>query len=109
MPSNTAARPRRAFTFHPDGWIPIGHSPCKITVLVLNRHSKAAYSGCLSACTAKNTPDTDSDSPSARRPSSGMAGEWGWGGDPGGGGKSSLLFLRLPNLPPPLALWLTPP
>src|ERR1022692_4110501 len=56
---------------------PAFQSRCKITVLVLNRHSKAAYSGCLSACTAKNTPGTVLDSPSARRPSSGMAGECG--------------------------------
>src|ERR1035438_2128294 len=96
MPSNTAARLLRAFTFHPDGRISNGYSPYKTTVLVYTRHSKAAYSGCLSACTGKSTPGTDLDSHSARRPSSGMAAQYGGGGHPGGG--RGVLFLLPPSL-----------
>ena len=42
------------------------------------RHSRAAFSRYSSACTAGNTPGTDSDWHSARRPSKGLAAECGW-------------------------------
>ena len=56
---------------------------------------RAAYSECLSACTGKNTPGTDLDSHSARRPSSGMAVACGWNRHPGRDRHSTSLFLRL--------------
>jgi hypothetical protein len=49
----------------------------------------------FSVCTENNTPGPDSDSPSVRRPSSGMAGESGWNRHPGRGRRSTSLFLRL--------------
>src|ERR1035441_7123435 len=99
MPSNTAARLLRAFTFHPDGWISIGCFRWATTVPVSTRHSRTAYSGCLSACTGKSTLATDLDSPSARRPSSRRAAACGWNRHPGRDRHSISLCRRGTNLP----------
>ena len=86
--------PLRGFTFHPNGWISIGCSRWRTMVLVSSPHSKAESSRLSSACTGKNTPGTDWDWHSARRPSSGMAAECGWSRRPARDRHSISLCLR---------------
>src|SRR6187402_3439564 len=97
MQSNTAAGLLRAFTFHPDEWMTTGYSPCRTTVPVSTRHSKAESSECLSACMGRNTPGTDLDSHSVRKPSSGTVVECRWSQHLGRDRHSISVFLRRIN------------
>ena len=56
MPSNTATRLLRAFTFHPNGWISIGYSPCRTTALASIRHSKGGIFGVFKRLHGKEYP-----------------------------------------------------